>query len=107
MASKKNQSHELTCLFCEVVFGERLRVCEMPGWAEEGSHIFVAPCHDVRRFWGPYFGPPNSVSQVSPSVCWVGNRLTETLLVRPIRLAILSHGGFREAGSQKDCGRAR
>ena len=42
--------------------GERLRVCEMPGWAEEGSHIYVAPRHDVRTFWGPDYGPPNGVS---------------------------------------------
>ncbi|MBX3439813.1 MAG: hypothetical protein KF861_20150 [Planctomycetaceae bacterium] len=39
--------------------GQRLRVCEVPGWITEGEAIYVAPRDRVRSFWGPAFGPPD------------------------------------------------
>ena len=39
--------------------GERLRVCERPGWVIPQRDIYVAPRHQVRTFWGPNYGPPD------------------------------------------------
>ena len=39
--------------------GQRLRVCEVPGWITDGSAIYVAPRHQVRTFWGPNYGQPD------------------------------------------------
>ena len=41
--------------------GELLRVCEKPGWIEEGEAISVAPRHQVNTFWGPHRGAPDGI----------------------------------------------
>lgn len=41
--------------------GERLRVCETPGWIVHGREIYVTPRDEVRTFWGPDWGPPDGI----------------------------------------------
>ena len=43
--------------------GQRLRVCEVPGWIDEGEAIYVTPRDGVRTFWGPFIGPPDGVKR--------------------------------------------